>query len=650
MRSAQLAVAAALLGVFSCCIASSAYVDSEWTNRGDDVFQAIRTFQDPDYLGGLDARGISLAEQLSRVLDQSLPGASKLCAEAGIFDGRIVVDGRSRDLIRNPLSAQPLPIQRWAEIRASHSPVQRAIATYALGLVGTKAHGLAKFLSDGERGLDGWEAQTLHRITCDNYASEGFRSLRPVPHFTFAPDDYQCSEPRRQWLYTNVLEGDRHWPAPFIEAAWSNVREHCDDSKSTAEPLPDFAQRALLKRIAVRKTDSSDLVEWLQLLANDVVATPVLIGPLVGLTRDSDESVAWAAQRALAASGTEAGAQQFAQWLDRHVFNWAWRELGPRIRAFPDIVIPALKVGLQSPNWDDRNAAATLLGELGTDKVIPILRDAVRSTDWQTAQAVANALAPFARENADADAILKDMQDGYWSGRVRAVARIARQTGKGIEGDPFDCDRTPEQVQAEEIANATGGGTPELSCKLFCFFCPPTHQLPTCPSQTRHARYLDDTGAKVTIDWGEPIRRELPRIKIADLSTWCNSVGTTVALEVDGGWLVGCSGFEGEGALGFVPGRGLADIKPIARFGVEAIVRIGTRIFAAGISPLEFSNAGALYEVLMDNSGSWTVSAAAALPSIPNAYAVSGNRLAFRDEFGAVLFDPAGSISPLRCR
>jgi hypothetical protein len=162
-----------------------------------------------------------------------------------------------------------------------------------------------------------------------------------------------------------------------------------------------------------------------------------------------------------------------------------------------------------------------------------------------------------------------------------------------------------------------------------------------------NGRYRLPDQSSIRVRWNRPRRERIPRITAAQVSSWCEERGTTTKLRIADGWLVGCDGFEREGALVFVPRRGRPSVTLVAHLGVTVLAEVDDRIYVAGSQPFEFGDAGALLEISRDASGRWIQKAVAALPSVPDGHAVIGDRIAFRDRRNAVMFDPRGDLAPL---
>ena len=142
----------------------------------------------------------------------------------------------------------------------------------------------------------------------------------------------------------------------------------------------------------------------------------------------------------------------------------------------------------------------------------------------------------------------------------------------------------------------------------------------------------------------------MPRGDIKDLASACSEVGSVAVLPVDGGWLAGCSGFEFEGMLSFIPSDASKPFVPIYHMGVKMLAKVGNHLYVAGEEPFEFGDAGALDEVRLDRDGKWTIDAVAALPADLEAYQVTQDGIAVADEYNAVFFDPQNGITPLACQ
>jgi hypothetical protein len=355
---------------------------------------------------------------------------------------------------------------------------------------------------------------------------------------------------------------------------------------------------------------------------------------LLLLTGSPDEELAWQAERVIVSTAIPQAVPMFRRWLlQDHVFAWAWRDYVPRLAPYAEQIVPILTEELKDPLPRNRTEAAIALGELKSPAAIPaLLTAAADNRDWQTSQEAINALAPFAASHAEVHAALQKIASHYWSGRIRLVAKTALETGHGIDGDPF----------------ATCGNNGDLGC-IEVGMARVDHHMPKCrDGKLGSGHYKTAAGKVVKIDWLEPKRTELPRGKLADLSGACN-YGSSAIVPVEGGWVAGCSGFEFEGMLEYVPADKDKPFKPIYHMGVRFIPVAGGHLYVVGEEPIEFGDGGALNALERNADGTWDFSPLAVLPSDVLAYAVIGNGLAFSDGNNAVLFDPKDGISALTC-
>jgi hypothetical protein len=633
-----------------------------WTSAGaspDSVpVDELRAFSDPEYIGGLNREGVSLAKRIAAQIDAAIPGQSVPCGEPGSMRATFAKMDASRGGDQDPhelAQSLSLELQKWVAIVRGGSPVQKAIAIYSVGLVGTKAHVLSKLIWSNSV-ADGWVAESAGQLSCDNFRSGGLAKLVPAPVIAESKEEAACGATRRSWLLSHTLDPSRRWPPVFIKDAWREISESCRGEKGTIT-LPDSATLPLAAMLRGEAFEMEYKTAWLDVLGHNIAVPAELANPLEKLTSSPNADLAFAAQRALIATGTEQGARQFARWLSvDHVDNWRWYDVAPHIQAHLDIVLPALTDALHSEMFSDRETAVKVLGELRTVRAIPLLESAIDPADWSTTEAVVNALAPISSEDPKAAQLLADISESYWSRRVRAVARIALRTGRPVTIAPLQCGSTPielqepaEQTSSKKLHETDDDGMERLECISSCPGCLVDHQLPCEDRGRRRDTYQDEVGNSLKIRWKSPRRERLPRVKAGSISDWCWSEGTTTSLAVDGGWLMGCEGFESSGRLVFVPDSASPTSVPILDMGVAGIVRAGNRIYAFGRAWSEVGGAGGLFEIRRDTRGSWSAVPVATLPAVATDFAVIGNRIAFRDEDNVVIFDPSAGISALSC-
>ena len=602
----------------------------------------LQHYHDPAYIGGLDHAGVTLAAELARDLGASIAATSTPCDAPDPRAGQRLRGGGNGE--GDHFAQVPPGLRDLALLARDGTPEQRAVALFAIGLVGNGARAAAPFI---ESLRDPWSRTALSRVTCEQWTAGALARLVPPAAMPASHRENGCDAAVTTWLWRQSLDVQRTWPDDVLVSQWGELVQGCASPTIPADELA-----ILRRRLDDTSVSLSRKAQWMEMLPPVGPRAASLADVLTLYAHAPDARVAFAAQRALVATGTEAGARVFVEWLDHGVSALAWRgtrQLAPHSR----IVLPALERALDGADFGNRAAAAEAIGAFGDPAGVSILvRHALRSIDWPTAQAAVNALAGFAATDADAKAALREVASGYWSGRVREVARLALATGRGLEGDPFGCAQTPEQAQARE-ADARVGDKTGMSCIRICYGCTLDHRLAECGTEhRRRGTYAIADGRRMDIRWNMPKRQPLPRVSVEALSSWCASMGSTSTLRVgDDGWLVGCDGFENDGALAFVPAKGEARVVPIGEMGVVALLEWNHRYFAAGSSPLAFGDAGALYELVRRDASNWEAKAVAALPSVPTGAAGTPAGLAFADERGAVLFDPAAdALLPFDCK
>jgi hypothetical protein len=601
---------------------------------------AIAAYSDNAYIGGIDSRGVSLARTLADRLRSKLPGTDAPCPEPDAYDGEIVRAGADDTPIERPT----LLADMLAAIEQA-SDEQRAVLLLALSWTGTKAAPLSGDLGSRRTYRDPWEVVALDSINCDRFSGGELDGLRPAPQLqSIKPAGADADDdPRLAWLLAHTLDVDRLWPYALIEGAQGDDRVRHSARLAIG---PSDAQR-IMAMLASPVPEARYKAAWLHLLAWRGARLDPLVPVVQEFAVGDDQRLAWAAQHVLLASDTRAGARQFVRFLDEDVLHHFWPETPTLAQRFPSEIIPALQRTLQSPTWSNRAAAIRWLGHTGSPRATPIVASAVRSVDWPSAMAAAAALSELKEHDPAARSLLEDLATNYWSGRVRAAARIGLTTGKPALSDPFECDAKP--ASGEQLPHSTADGS-ETECRIIVCFgaCAVEHKLPVCGSSgPMNGRYRIDGTEAHHIAWVLPQRAAIPRVQISEVSPWCESVGITRVQRVEGGWLAGCMGFESEGSLVFIAATGDATPVEVAHMGVSVITRIGRRIIVAGSAPFEFGKAGALLEVVRGADGVWSTRPLAALPSVPDGYAVLGDRIAFRDEKNAVVYDLSGDIKPI---
>lgn len=600
---------------------------------------SLKQLSDLQFDGGIRIADAVLASQIAADIQQQLGPSGPPCGQynplMGVMAGNLNRQADPHTL----LSSLPIPLKAITQIALDGTPVQRAVALRAITDLGTSARQIAAVLGSRQDEPSAWEAEALYATSCQKWADGGIDKLVPSAYRPPQAKDQGCDSVTASWLFDIAADKTRIWPGQFFETVWNGVAQDCGRWGNPASVTVSSDRIARLKPVLLDPATDPRIAENLLLILADLGPQTASIAPdLLPLAQSANDAVAWQAQRVIISAGVPQAVPILRQWLlNEHVFNWAWSDQIKGLAPYRDQLVPILAEELNDPTFSNRTAAAKGLGELQTPDVIPALLKAISNNDWQTTQEAINSLAPYAATHAEVRQVLENIAATYWSPRIQAVAHTALQTGHGVDGDPFSkCD----------VKSATGSG-----CVEYIGMAPTDHHLPKCKNGKLHSgKYRTSDGRSLNVIWNAPKNIPIPRGEIKDVSGSCERYAAIAVLPVDGGWLVGCSGFEFEGMLDFVPKEAGAPFKPIYHMGVKMLVQLGNHIYVGGEEPLEFGDAGALDEVWKDTDGTWKIRAIAALPADLNAYSVIGTALAIGDENNAILFDTSNGISALTCQ
>ena len=615
-------------------------------NPTDDSIAKLRRLEDSQFIGGLNFEESALGESIAAEIKSELPGAETPCNAPDPMQGALVstgIDSTGEQTVKLPNALQEI-----SDTALHGAPVQRAVALYAIGLIGPTARTLARPLEHGSSERDSWVMQALEGVTCQEW-SGGVFSTTPSGALPAPDAQYMHGVEREKWLVKQARNSARRWPKGFFKAAWSETHDPRPESTRVpielgADTLNDIAQMVMDDR---RDTDlRAQFLDIATTLEHEIAP---IAEASKALLKNPDEVLARRAESLVIAAGIPESVDVFRRWLlVDHMPYWAWEHRIVGLAKYSDQIIPVLVAELADPVFTNRVAAAKALGDLHTEQAIAPLMNAISSFDWLTSQAAVAALAQFSSSHPEVKTKLINVEANYWSGRVRAVAERALQTGEGMQGNPFGCESAISKASREHAAAGKkleciemsfGGGVIE-------------HDLPSClAKKTAHARYRSQENDVLRVFWKPKNQKTLPRgIKPKDISNWCGSKYSSFSiLTTAQGWLVGCIGFEGEGMLSFVPRIGPATPQPLLHMGVAALAEVDGHIFAAGLAPFAFDDAGALYELNYSVQGQWGVKPVAALPSVPDAVVSIGHSLIFRDALNVVQFDPHEGISRMTC-
>ncbi len=599
---------------------------------------ALQGLSDPQFDGGIRVADAALAARLAAEVQRDLGGPAAPCGQYNPLSGEIAGNLNKQADPHTLIAQLPDPLQALTQIALDGTPVQRAVSLKAIADVGTAARSVAAVLGSRQDTPSAWEAEALYATSCQRWVDGGIEKLVPAAYQPPKAKAPGCDSGVAVWLFDRAADRSRTWPGQFFETVWDSVNEDCGRSGNPAAVSVSAERIAGLKPVLLDPATDHRVLESLLLVLADQGAAAAPIAPdLIPLTSSPDEAVAWQAQRVIVSSGIPQAVPIFRHWLvDEQVFNWAWSDYIKGLAPYRDQLIPILTAELAAPVFSDRTAAAKGLGELQSPAAIPALLSAVSDDDWQTTQEAINGLAPYAGSHPEVHQALAGIAAHYWSPRIQLVAKTALDSGHGIDGDPFGrCAAKPDK----------GLGCIEIGIAAI------DHHLPKCrDGKLESGKYRTADRRVLDIQWSELHRTPPPRGTIKDLSSWCGTVGSTTYLPVEGGWLAGCSGFEFEGALGFIPKDAGKPFQLIYRMGVKALVQLSDRIYVIGEEPLNMGDAGALDEVRRDADGNWKVQEVAALPSDLDTYSVIGGSFVANDGNGAVLFDPDKGISALTCQ
>ncbi len=607
---------------------------------------AIAAYRDADFIGGLKIDALDLARQTADAIGAELGPARECAADAALpslAEARAARTGESENILL------PNPLRPLTDLLDNGTPVQRAIVARAIGLIGPRADATRVWLAGGHGRRDAWSAQALQRVMCDAPAAAA-GPLVDAQHMPAAGRDYLCDVPRANWLLTTVIGDERRWPAPSIEAMWGGLVMHCAGGQVPLLDTPAVIAR-FERALGDERYDREDRLTQLRLLRDLGRSGAPLLEQVQRYTQVDDATLRDAAQRALIATGTVEGANEFARRVRSNDYApEAWqRDAAPVLHRL-DQILPALAERAIDARGEYRRAAVEVLGDTQSARAVPALRAALSANDWPSTQAAVNALAGLVDRSDEARDALASVARDYWSPRIRDMAARAIGGGDGRVSFVSDCARSRSGLTRANSASFAQSLEQGEDCSRPCQDCETRHGLAMCSDGTLSSgTYRTADGREVQIEWRDATRRSFPRVARDAVSPWCGDKTRADVQDVDDGWLMGCTGEGMSGGLAYVPSHGEAKAKAIATVDVSLVQAIGKRVYVAGRNAYEFAQAGALYEALRDASGEWSLKPLVALPAPPDAVAVLDQAIAFADERNAVLIDPRGEMSVLTC-
>lgn len=444
-----------------------------------------------------------------------------------------------------------------------------------------------------------------------------------------------------------AMAGER--AVPYIVEATRNAR-CCDhaDAERLSGLVGEMGEKAAgaapgLMAIALDPSASdvlaADAVQVLSALKRQANA----MAPQLTVLRRQRPAIAESIDEAVIEIGAPSGAI-FSRQLRDPGRNRAWvlldiaragdaaRDVGPDLVPLLDDADPIIRL-----------YAATAIGAIGysegADALEPLLDD---PRDVKLAWATADALGRLRATRAIP--VLERIAASHWYPDVREVAKRAIAAIR--TGAPMDA------------GNGFASGYDQLGRDLSCDVADVRMSEPGRRDKLRDGR--DDAALKklgyvaTIVGYGaaegtEPVDG-IVHVTAQNMVRTENLVDEvpTVALRVDGGWLVGGDRGEWGGELVFIGDNG---VKQTIRDGnVQGLGRIGDRIVAAGGIAHMFLNDGALLEVRRGNDGRWQATAWRGLPGAPwDLVRVDDDTSLVRTRSGDVLVDADGMMRLAPC-
>jgi hypothetical protein len=641
---ASAAMALCLLCALVACAAPKPVVPPSALNR-------LQSLRDPDFNGGLNAQEMALADSLAKETTATIPGDFGVCVKRP-WDAPGPDYSGLKDADPEALAKQvPPPLAPFAQLLLHGSPEQQAVVAHSIKLMGKRAGGLESLLYvDYMRGLNPWKEEALHALNCsDPWMRVGIEAMAPEAKRPAKGKQESCDAIGAAWVLDRVMDSTRTWPDDYFKAAWTHETEDCRYT-GIGRDL-DLSQEEVLGLKSFLDDPASDpqrVVLVIELVSDLGVQANPLAPEALRFVDSSDRDLAYAARSIVLTSAIPEAVDIFRHSALEHDDSdpW-WQEYVPGLGRYADQLIPILTTLLKRVEFGNKAEVAIALGQLHSPKIIQPLLGVFSNNDWVSTQAAVAALAQFTPDHPEVRRALEEVAKTYWSGRVREAARIALKTGKGFTGDPFGrCDNATVIGASEPPDDGKKG----LTCLWINYGGSIDHHQKTCRDGTFHSgMYLTADRRRIRIQWRSPVRQELPRGKIDDLSTWCRSVGDVEILKTKGGALVGCSGLESSGGLGFLPDDSSLPLQRIGYIDTRTLSEIDGHIYATASDPFWFEDAGAMLELTQQPDGKWHVEPLAALPSPPTAVAKVGKALALSDQENAILYDPEKGISLLTC-
>lgn len=580
---------------------------------------------DTNYTGGLGLKERALANSIVETLRPQFPYTA--CSQPDFRAGQLIgyADNMAAD---NSSSLAGLDPNLTFLIRALDDPRQkvRDLSAYTLGMLGPSARDAQAYLekkwSDGSI-KGGWYNDAVEKISCDRIVAGDFR--RTIPDALLPPQvpwlDFLTAAAKL--MATLYLNRDLEYPPGMMGYAYSNYA--IADYAGSAAPL-------LARILEDTELSPEKHIEAVQALT--AINPRFLAVALPGLLIHADSTnstLRYQVGTALVRLHHERAVDLMIERIRASEWHWSWErelcELGPSAVSAEDAL---LEVALHSTWPSNACGAVTALGCIHSSKANPDLISMLRLPDWVLNERAAIALGKIDNRSPEVVSALSGVIARHWSARVRKAALEA------IIGDRIqDTESAVISDEAtKEIETVLIGGGPE----------PIDHGLAWC---NERGRYSIDGNQWFNVRWTRPTLEPIPpgfrRTEVLQ------SVGTQRFLRVNGGWLVGSDGFEGQGILAYVSDSGEFHELDEGHGTIRGIVQIGGRFLAFGYEILKAGGEGALFELKQSPSGDWQSHRILALPSAPWAHAIApSGELLLADEPNqyAIVGD---EVVPLKC-
>jgi len=594
--------------------------------NASDAMRELNSLQEGDFIGALSNKDIKLATRLAKELEQLLPGKQSQCGAYDSMQGSIIGLNSAKN---NPslddllLEADPpfYPLLKTI-IKGNHR--QSAIALYTIGLAGPKAAKTIPFIQQLFNKKIPWSATALSSISCENYQTISLVQFEKTLAINLDFELRTCSEKDITKVFSLAIQPNLIWPEESIERSISDMHDLCRNKIMFVLPSTDQINqlKTFLKNSNVaanRKIEALSIIEltWPKL-------AKVLTDSSRALLQNKNTKLRDAAERMMVMSGTEEGLKIFIRWLSQGYNPFYWSHFVNYLTDHPEAIRDAMKLQLNSKQWNQRLAAVKTLQKFGTEKSVAILAQSISPSDWVTTEAIIEALAPLIEYNLLARATLQDVADNYWSPRVSEKAKLALQ---------------PATIKARIEKNKI----------ITIGYKDEKHGLPRCDIDKTNFWIFPD-GSKRRIDWVVPTRKKPPRGEFNDVSKWCSTIGDFVTHPYENGWLAGCLGFEASGGLAFIPDNSSVPIKSLAPISTTGILEFKKEFYITGIDWFLTNGkvAGQLFKII-GHGKSLQIYPVMLLPAVSDAVAVMEDYMIFDDHFSTVAVDSNLNIYPLSC-